>query len=97
MEYRNTIATDSQILNTINTNYIAAQFGIQNTVATDSQIEIQLKTNYHRKNQAVSNRKKKLLPIPISLSTPIFPPWASMNSLLMVNPKPVPVLLLPGI
>gem|GEM_PF-4841074 len=33
---------------------------------------------------------QKVLPWPISLSTPIWPPWASTASLQKVNPKPVP-------
>ena len=38
----------------------------------------------------------KVLPAPNSLSTVISPPCASINSLLMVRPSPVPSFLVPG-
>ncbi len=34
--------------------------------------------------------KLNVLPRPSSLSTQIFPPWSSINALLMANPNPVP-------
>src|SRR6476620_1265188 len=40
--------------------------------------------------------KLKVLPFPTSLSTEIFPPCASINSLHMARPNPVPRALEPG-
>ena len=42
------------------------------------------------------NKKQKLDPCPISLSTQIFPPCASINSFDMAKPKPVPFSFEPG-
>src|SRR5205085_133477 len=42
------------------------------------------------------NSKQNIAPWPISLSTQILPPCASMKSLEMAKPKPVPFDLEPG-